>query len=224
MSAPDLDAGTLRDRIVGTWRMLSWRRIVTTTGEQSDALGPNPFGYINYSPDGRVMVFVLRAGRPRPKAAPPTDEEKIALFDSLFAYVGNYQVQAGRVVHALDGSWNELWTGTTQTRPLSFEEGRLVYTTPETIDSMVGETLHLPRRIRASVNDAERAVPHLARREAAGHRRPLMAGTTSSHPRQVADLGRSRSRGGSRLPGAASDLRCRPFADLGLPQPNTGLS
>jgi hypothetical protein len=85
------------------------------------------------------MVLVLRAGPPRPKAAPPTDEEKIALFDRLFAYVGSYQVQAARVVHALDGSWNDLWTGTTETRRLSFEEDGLVYTTLETIDPMDGQ-------------------------------------------------------------------------------------
>lgn len=139
MSASDREAGTLRERIIGTWRMLSWRRIVVATGEHSDALGPNPFGYINYAPDGRLMVFVLKANRPRPKTVPPTDQEKIALFDSLFAYVGRYEVEADRVVHTLDGSWNELWTGTTQTRLLSFEGYRLLYTTPETIDPMDGQ-------------------------------------------------------------------------------------
>ena len=60
----------LRERILGTWRMLSWKRTLVPSGEQSDALGPNPFGYINYAPDGRVMVFVLKSGRPRPKGIP----------------------------------------------------------------------------------------------------------------------------------------------------------
>jgi hypothetical protein len=134
-----VDAVSLRDQIVGTWRMLSWKRILVESGAESDALGPNPFGYINYSPDGRIMVFVLKSGRPKPKASPPTPEEKLALFDTLFAYVGSYRVEADRVVHQLDGSWNELWTGTTQTRLLSFEEGRLIYTTPETVDPMDGK-------------------------------------------------------------------------------------
>lgn len=133
------DARAVRDQIIGTWRMLSWRRVVVGSDEEADALGPDPFGYISYAPDGRVMVFVLKSGRPRPKAIPPTPEEKLALFDSLFAYVGSYTVEAGRVVHTLDGSWNELWTGTTQIRLLSFEEERLVYTTPETVDPMDGK-------------------------------------------------------------------------------------
>jgi hypothetical protein len=133
-SAPEL-----RERIIGTWRMLAWKRRLVESGEESDALGPNPFGYINYAPDGRLMVFVLRSGRPRPSANPPTEKDKVALFDTMFAYVGTYVVEKDRVIHALDGSWNELWTGTCQTRLLSFENGNLIYTTPETVDPMDGK-------------------------------------------------------------------------------------
>jgi hypothetical protein len=118
--------------------MLSWKRVLVLSGEESDALGPNPFGYINYAPDGRLMVFVLKSGRPKPKSSPPTPEEKIALFDSFFAYVGSYEVLADRVIHTLDGSWNELWTGTKQTRLLSFSGVNLIYSTPETVDPMDG--------------------------------------------------------------------------------------
>lgn len=54
-----------------------------------------------------------------------------------------HQLCAGRAVegvrlHTLDGSWNELWTGTRQTRLLSFEDEHLIYTTPETVDPMDG--------------------------------------------------------------------------------------
>ncbi|PHQ55783.1 MAG: hypothetical protein COA29_04755 [Porticoccus sp.] len=128
----------LPTRLLGTWRMLSWKRVLVSSGEESDVLGPNPFGYISYAPDGRLMVFVLKSGRPKPKSSPPSPEEKIALFDSLFTYVGSYEVLADRVIHTLDGSWNELWTGTKQTRLLSFSGENLIYTTPETIDPVDG--------------------------------------------------------------------------------------
>ena len=75
----------------------------------------------------------------RARKNPPTDKEKAALFDTMFAYVGTYVVEADRVIHTLDGSWNELWTGTRQTRLLSFEDRNLVYTTPETVDPMDGK-------------------------------------------------------------------------------------
>ena len=133
-AVPDLGS-----RLLGTWRMLSWKRVLVTSGDESDAIGPSPFGYISYAPDGRLMVFVLKSVRPRPQSNPPSPEEKIALFDSLFAYVGSYEVQADRVIHTLDGSWNELWTGTKQTRLLSFDGEHLIYTTPETVDPMDGK-------------------------------------------------------------------------------------
>lgn len=139
MKADAPDATALREKVIGTWRMLSWKRRLVDSGVETDALGPNPSGYISYAPDGRLMVFVLKSSRPMPRSTLPTPEEKIALFDSLFAYVGSYEVEADRVVHHIDGSWNELWTGTTQTRLLSFEDGRLVYTTPETVDPMDGK-------------------------------------------------------------------------------------
>lgn len=82
---------SLRTRLLGTWRMLSWKRRLVATGEESDALGPAPFGYVNYAPDGRVMVFVLRSSRHRPESNPPSAAEKLALFDSMFAYVGTYE-------------------------------------------------------------------------------------------------------------------------------------
>ena len=128
----------IRDRLVGTWRMLSWKRVLVPSGEESDALGPSPFGYINYAPDGRLMVFVLKSDRPKPRSIPISPQDKIALFDSLFAYVGSYEVEADKVIHTLDGSWNESWTGTKQTRLLSFDGERLVYTTPEAVDPMDG--------------------------------------------------------------------------------------
>ena len=137
MLSQDL-AAALRERLIGSWRMLSWTRQLSASGERADVLGAHPFGYINYAHDGRVMVFVLRGERPRPAHSPPTPVEKLALFDSMFAYVGRYEVLADRVVHTLDGSWNELWTGTQQTRLLRFEGSRLVYDSLEAVDPMDG--------------------------------------------------------------------------------------
>jgi hypothetical protein len=130
MSSEPPSVDSPRQRILGTWRMLSWTRRLVPSGEESDAVGPNPFGYVNYAPDGRVMVFVLRSARRRPSTNPSSEAEKIALFDSMFAYVGTCEVGSDRVIHKLDGSWNELWTGTRQTRLLSFANDHLIYGRP----------------------------------------------------------------------------------------------
>ena len=66
----------LTSQLLGSWRMTSWTFEVLETGEVKDALGKNPRGYVNYSPDGRVMVLVLHEDRPMPKALVPTSEEK----------------------------------------------------------------------------------------------------------------------------------------------------
>jgi hypothetical protein len=135
---PDQQGNALRTQILGTWRMQAWTRRVVETGEVTNALGPHPYGYIHYAEDGRMMVFVLKSGRPRPASSPPTNEEKIALFDSMLAYAGTYIVESDRVIHTLDGSWNELWTGTQQIRYMTLQGGQLIYRTPETADPMDG--------------------------------------------------------------------------------------
>jgi hypothetical protein len=59
---------------------------------------------------------------------PPSDEEKIALFDTMFAYSGSYTVESDRVVHHVDLSWNEAWSGTDQVRFCKVDEQTLTYT------------------------------------------------------------------------------------------------
>jgi hypothetical protein len=58
--------------------MTSWTYEVVGIGIKHDALGPQPKGWIVYTPE-RVMVLVLKANRNRPAALIPTPEEKLAL-------------------------------------------------------------------------------------------------------------------------------------------------
>lgn len=51
----------------------------------------------------------MKSYRKWPEQLPPLDE-KIALFDKMFAYSGSYTVVADRVIHHVDMSWNEAWT------------------------------------------------------------------------------------------------------------------
>jgi len=59
---------------------------------------PDPQGYITYTRDGRVMVFIVGRERMRPAALVPTDEEKIALYDTMFAYAGTFTFDSNKVV------------------------------------------------------------------------------------------------------------------------------
>ena len=128
----------LARRLHGTWKMQSWKTEDLLTGEISDALGPDPEGYITYTSDGRVMVLVLRVDRKKPAALVPTDEEKIALYDSMFAYAGTFTLDHEKVVHHIDMSWNHSWTGTSQIRFHTIRDDELTYVSAPAKNPMSG--------------------------------------------------------------------------------------
>lgn len=130
-----IDAAT----VVGTWRMLSWKREFVETGDQIDSLGPEPIGFVTYTPDGRVHAMVVQNDREKPAATPPSDADKIRLFDSMLAYSGTYELFDDRVVHRPDASWNQIWTGTDQIRYFKFGAGQLQLWGPQATDSYSGK-------------------------------------------------------------------------------------
>jgi hypothetical protein len=111
--------------LLGTWKMISWKKEFVASGNAVDALGPDPQGFITYTADGRVSVIVVPRDRPAPASLPPSDAEKVRLFDSLFAYAGTYTLGDDKVVHHLDTTWNQSWTGTDQVRFYKLSGNRL---------------------------------------------------------------------------------------------------
>lgn len=111
--------------LIGTWRMDAWTRTSVATGETTDALGPNPIGYIAYHPDGRMMATVFRRDRLSPTDMDWTASEKAELFDDMLAYVASYTLEGNEVIHHVDGAWNPKWRGDV-VRPFTLEGDRLV--------------------------------------------------------------------------------------------------
>ena len=105
------------DALIGTWRLKSFVREITGTGERYDSLGAHPHGYLNYSRDGHMSVITVAAERIKPREAVASDSERAQLYNSMVAYAGTYTVLEGnKVVHHVDISWNDAWTGTDQVR------------------------------------------------------------------------------------------------------------
>lgn len=132
---------TSSEAVLGTWRMLSWKREIVATGEQFDVLGPDPVGFINYGADGRFYAIVVKRDRPRPAGVPAADTEKLALFDSMLAYAGTYTLDHEKAVHHVDASWNQSWTGTDQVRFYKLHGNRLSISGAKAPDPYTGQEI-----------------------------------------------------------------------------------
>ena len=135
-------SGAGDEKLWGTWRLVSFTRRLAESGETTDVFGKGPQGFISYGRDGRMLVLIVRSGRPKPTdMAKVNDEERAELFKTMIAYGGTYTFDGTSVTHHIDISANENWTGTDQIRNVKFDGRRLVLTTnpqPSSYDGKVG--------------------------------------------------------------------------------------
>jgi hypothetical protein len=129
------------EALLGTWKMLAWKREIVATGERIDVLGPDPVGFINYGADGRFYAIVVGRDRAPPAATPATDAEKLTLFDSMLAYAGTYTLDEEKAVHHVDASWNQSWTGTDQIRYYKLDGGKLTISGAKAPDPYTGQEI-----------------------------------------------------------------------------------
>jgi hypothetical protein len=127
------------EKLWGTWRLVAFTR-VDAAGHSTDVFGKDPRGYITYGSDGRMSVVIVKPGRPRSEdASKTTDAERVELFKTLIAYAGAYTFDGENVVHHIDVSANEAWTGTDQIRHVKFDGRRLILTTDPTASAFDGK-------------------------------------------------------------------------------------
>jgi hypothetical protein len=128
----------MNDRLIGTWKLVAVKARDPDSGEERDAWGPNPDGYINYGRDGRMIVINARSGRKKPAGPAPTREEAADLFQGVLAYAGRYTVNGNEVTHHVDISWNEAWTGQDMVRVATFDGDRVHLATRPSPDPVDG--------------------------------------------------------------------------------------
>ena len=124
--------GRIEGRIAGVWKLKKYSRRFLDSGEvRSDML---PQAYILYTPGGYMMSITVEEKRAPPAGEVLTDEERVRLFKSIIsAYSGSYVVEGDTVIHSVELSWNEAWTGTKQVRKFKVTDDELVIeTTPRT--------------------------------------------------------------------------------------------
>ena len=129
----------VQKKLVGTWKLVSVTHIQHPSGIESDDYGLHPIGYLNYSSDGHVMVMMIRADRPKPKEQNVSPDEAQALIKSMTGYAGTYQVKDNKIIHHIEISWNESWTGTKQVRYYKLKGNRLILTMAPFNDPVYGK-------------------------------------------------------------------------------------
>jgi hypothetical protein len=131
------------DELYGTWKLVSFHQVLPT-GEKAEVFGKAPKGFISYSRDGRMYAILAKDERPKPSdMAKASNEERVELFNSMAAYAGTFTFDGKTVVHYVDISWNESWTGTKQVRHASFKDGKLTLRTDPIPSGVDGRTLML---------------------------------------------------------------------------------
>jgi hypothetical protein len=116
----------LRQKIIGTWTLVSVVYEDQVTKERTPVLGEHPRGRQIATADGRWLALVTAENRPVPK----TDEDRAKALRTMIAYTGRYRVEDGKVVTKVEAAWNEAWVGGEQTRFIRFEGDRLFIESP----------------------------------------------------------------------------------------------
>jgi hypothetical protein len=129
---------TEKEDLYGTWRLVSDVRQDVETGARTDNFGKHPQGYLSYARDGRMSAIEVAEQRPKPTdLSKLADADRAALFKTMLAYAGTFSFDGKVVIHHVDVSWNNNWTGTDQVRNVRLEGNKLYITTnvqPSTID------------------------------------------------------------------------------------------
>src|SRR5262245_2250855 len=127
-------AKTARERLVGTWTLVSLT--VDEGAEQTFPFGANPKGSMMVDANGRFMITVVRSDLPSfasNNRMTGTPDEVTAVVQGSIAYYGSYTIdEPTRVITVnVEGSTFPNFMGGTQTRILSFNgDDEVTYLNP----------------------------------------------------------------------------------------------
>jgi hypothetical protein len=142
-------SSSLRERVLGAWRIRDAETVNVTTGKTRPWLGrPRPYsGIIVYLPSG-FMSVQIGAARPPARAGAGfgtlSADEKIAYADTWYAYYGRFEIdeRQSQVRHFIEGSLFAFETGATLVRALSLENDVLTLRTVDLLKGPDGDTFN----------------------------------------------------------------------------------
>jgi hypothetical protein len=139
-------ATSLRQNLIGAWKLVSYVEKPVDGSPDSYPLGENAQGIIMYSPDGYMSAQLMKPERGRFASGDwfdGTAEEYADEASSYIAYTGPFHVDeaSGELTHTMFISLFPNWTGQTQPRVVKLEGDTLQLSTAAPIRSAGKEVM-----------------------------------------------------------------------------------
>jgi len=138
-------ASTLRDELIGAWKLISYEEHPVDGSAPFKPMGENPMGIIMYTPDGYMSAQLMRPGR-RLFASGDwfkgTLDEYQEEASTYIAYSGPFHVDEEKrtLTHSMFVSLFPNWIGQTQPRVVRIE-GDILHLSTETPIQSGGRTV-----------------------------------------------------------------------------------
>lgn len=124
--------------IVGTWHLVSFTEQDLATGSVTFPFGPRAKAAVIYTAAGNVITIFAASDRTPPSAAQATDQEAVALYRSMIAFAGRYELAGDKLIYHPEISWNEAWNGTRQERLFEIADDQLEVRSVPAVSALTG--------------------------------------------------------------------------------------
>jgi Lipocalin-like domain len=135
-----------KDKIIGTWKLLSFYDESIESGKKANVFGGNPRGHLILTLDDRIALINGAASREAPKGQLTTDTEAAGLFKTMIAYIGKYEIdptptEAGtKIILRAEMASNPLIEGRDRGFYVSVDGNKLIFrTNPPAPSPLTGE-------------------------------------------------------------------------------------
>ena len=123
---------------LGVWKVLSFYREDMNTHERRIYFGEHPNGYLQIT-DKWFTACITGDNRSKPAGSTATNDEKLALYNSLIAYIGPYVLDGSKITIHVMASWNQSWNGTDQIRFIALDGNKMSIKTAPLTDWLDGK-------------------------------------------------------------------------------------
>ncbi len=136
-ATPPIGTRELRpfEPLIGTWKLRSFE-LRSGDGSVSHPFGPDVRGYLFYNEDGYMSAAFENAKRSTSRSQDLAQAGAAVNYDQFMAYCGSYAVEGDKIIHQVEVSSLDVWTGTVQERWFKLDGDTLtLLTTPLAVGS-----------------------------------------------------------------------------------------